>query len=69
MHAVEGLADIPATGPPGPGGCQQREAVCLPLMAGDGEAGDTGPLCVTVKEAQSPPRVRRRICTVISHHS
>ena len=59
----------PSRRAPGPGGGQQREAVCLPITAGDGEAGDTGPLCAMVKEAQSPPRVRRRICTVTSHHS
>ncbi|MXQ98275.1 hypothetical protein E5288_WYG020306 [Bos mutus] len=35
---VEGLVDFLAAGPPDPGRGQQREAVCSPLTAGDGEA-------------------------------
>lgn len=58
---MEGLADFPAAGPPDPGCGQQREAVCSLLTAGDGEVGEPGPFCATVKEAQSPPRVDRRI--------
>lgn len=48
---MEGLVDFPAAGPPDPGRGQQREAVCSPLTAGDGEVGEPGPLCATVKEA------------------
>lgn len=66
---MEGLVDFPAAGPPDPGRGQQREAVCSPLTAGDGEVGEPGPLCATVKEAQSSPRVKRRICMLTSHHS